>query len=112
MATTSESQGEAGTGTTEETDENARQATCHQPYTLCDLRAKQNEYKEYLHTLSKFEGFTESLVDRHSRVMDSLITDLQNVGFRGCGMKCTEPHYQEQDDHPLTYLATTLSLSL
>ena len=27
-------------------------------------------------------------------------------------MKCTEPHYREQDGHPLSYLAVTLSLSL
>ena len=85
MATTSASQGEAGTGAEKETNENIKQATCHQPYTLCDLKAKQNEYKEYLHTLGKPEGFAESLVDRHSRVMDSLIIDLQNVDSEDVG---------------------------
>ena len=73
MATTSGSQGEAGTGSEKENNENIKQATCHQPYTLGDLKAKLNEYKEYLHTLCRLEGFAESLVDRHSRVMDSLI---------------------------------------
>ena len=112
MATTSGSQGEAGTESDNKNTENIKQAACHHPYTLGDLKAKLNEYKEHLHTLGGLEGFAGSLVDRHGRVMDSLIVDLQNVGFKGCGMRCIEPHYQEQNDHPLTYLAATFGLSL
>ena len=44
--------------------------------------------------------------------MDSMIVDLQDIGFKGCGMRCVEPHYQEQNDHPLTYLVATFGLSL
>ena len=112
MATTSGSQGEADTEPDDENTENIKQAARHHPYTLGDLQAKLNEYKEHLHTLGRLEGFAGSLVDRHGRVMDSLIIDLQNVGFKGCGMRCIEPHYQEQNDHPLTYLAATFGLSL
>ena len=54
----------------------------------------------------------ERLADRHGKVMDSMITDLQNIAFKGCGMRCAEQHYQEQNDHPLTYLVATLGLSL
>ena len=41
-----------------------------------------------------------------------MIADLHNIAFSGCGMRCAEPHYQEQNDHPLTYLVATLGLSL
>jgi len=70
------------------------------------------DYHSYLYTLEGFDDLMQTLADKHSMMMGSMITDLQNIAFKGCGMRCAEQHYQEQNDHPLTYLVATLGLSL
>ena len=105
----------SGEGDIEPNDEHIehiKQAASHYLYTLGGLQAKMREYQTYLHTMDGLDGFLGRLADRHGKVMDSMIVDLQDIGFKGCGMRCIEPHYQEQNDHPLTYLAATFGLSL
>ena len=52
------------------------------------------------------------LADGHDQVMSAMINDLQDVVGRGCVREDMESDYQEQNDHPLTYLSYTLELSL
>jgi hypothetical protein len=89
-----------------------KQAASRYLHTLGGLRAKLMDYHSYLYTLDGLDDLLGRLADRHGKVMDSMIADLQNIGFNGCGMRCAEPHYQEQNDHPLTYLVATFGLSL
>ena len=88
-----------------------KQAASRYLHQLGVLRAKLMDYHSYLYTLDEFGDLLEGLADRHGKVMDSMIADLQNIAFNGCGMRCAEPHYQEQNDHPLTYLVAALGLS-
>ncbi len=52
------------------------------------------------------------LAEGHDQVMNSMIEELRDIVSSGCVREDVEPHYQEQNDHPLTYLAYTLELSL
>ena len=88
-----------------------KQAASHYLHQLGVLRAKLMDYHSYLYTWEEFGDLLEGRADRHGKVMDSMITDLQTIAFNGCGMRCSEPHYQEQNDHPLTYLVAALYLS-
>ena len=88
-----------------------KQAASRYLHQLGVLRAKLMDYHSYLYTWEEFGDLLEGLADRHGKVMDSMITDLQTIAFTGCGMRCSEPHYQEQNDHPLAYLVAALDLS-
>ena len=52
------------------------------------------------------------LADGHDQVMSTMIKDLRDVVGSGCVREDMESDYQEQNDHPLTYLSYTLELSL
>ena len=110
--TSSSHSGEGDIEPNDEHIEHIKQAASHYLYTLGGLQAKLREYQSYLHILDGLDDCVGRLADRHGKVMDSMIVDLQDIGFKGCGMRCAEPHYQEQNDHPLTYLVATFGLSL
>ena len=61
----------------------AKQASSRYLHQLGVLRAKLMDYHSYLYTLDGFDDFLERLADRHGKVMDSMIVDLQDIGFKG-----------------------------
>ncbi len=52
------------------------------------------------------------LADGHDQVMSTMIEDLRDILGSGSVREDMGSGYQEQNDHPLTYLAYTLELSL
>ncbi len=41
------------------------------------------DYHSYLYTLDRLDDCLGRLADRHGKVMDSMIVDLQDIGFKG-----------------------------
>ena len=58
-----------------------KQAASRYLHQLGVLRAKLMDYRSYLYTLDGFDDLLERLADRHGKVMDSMIADLQNIAF-------------------------------
>ena len=81
---------------------------------VAGLQAQLRDHQRHLHYQvgDRLDACLVMLADEHDQIMNSMIKELRDIVSSGCVREDVEPHYQEQNDHPLTYLAYTLELSL
>ena len=81
---------------------------------IARLQAQLKDHRRHLYYQvgGMLDDCLVMLADGHDQVMSAMIKDLQDVVGRGCVREDMESDYQEQNDHPLTYLSYTLELSL
>ena len=65
----------------------------------------------YYKVANKLDDCLLMLADGHDHVMEVMIEELRDIVNSGYVRGDTEPHYQEQHDHPLTSIAHALQLS-
>ena len=80
---------------------------------MASLQAQLRDHQRHLHYRvgDKLDDCLVMLADGHDQVMNAMIEELRDIVNSGYAREDMEPHYQEQDDHPLTRLAHALQLS-
>ena len=81
---------------------------------IARLQAQLKDHRRHLYYQvgDMLDDCLVMLADGHDQVMSATIKDLRDVVGSGCVREDMESDYQEQNDHPLTYLSYTLELSL
>ena len=75
---------------------------------MASLQAQLRDHQRHFHyqVRDKLDDCLVMLADGHDQVMNAMIEELRDIVNSGYAREDMEPHYQEQDDHPLTRLAT------
>jgi hypothetical protein len=81
---------------------------------IARLQAQLKDHRRHLYYQvgDMLDDCRVMLADGHDQVMSTMIEDLRDIVGSGCVREDMGSGYQEQNDHPLTYLAYTLELSL